>query len=195
MRHSPGEVAGADDEEFVAVAVMVGARVFVPEGLAAVVFEEFFGGAFGDVVGILGDVMREPDAAVFLFEAGDIEFVFGFPVIEVEAKEAAGVLLDLGGAEEADGAGCGAAEASAGHETAMGAKAGGIAVAFAEFGVHEASGGAVFFPVGRTEPGGGKEDFGDGVRVQFGSPVDDGNVFHVGEDSADDPFGVISADV
>ena len=195
MRHSPGEVAGADDEEFVAVAVMVGARVFVPEGLAAVVFKEFFGGAFGEVVGILGDVMREPDAAVFLFEAGDVEFVFGFAVIEVEAKEAAGVLLDLGGAEEADGAGCGAAEASAGHETAMGAKAGGIAVAFSKFRVHEASGGAVFFAIGRTEPGGGEEDFGDGVRVQFGSPVDDGNVFHVGEDSADDPFGVISADV
>ena len=97
MRHSSGEVAGAEDEEFVAVAVMVGARVFVPEGLAAVVFEQFFGGAFGDVVGILGDVMGEPDAAVFLFQAGDVKFVFGFAVVEVEAEESAGVLLDLGG--------------------------------------------------------------------------------------------------
>ena len=67
--------------------------------------------------------MREPDAAVFLFEAGDIEFVFGFAVVEVEAEEAAGVLLDLGGGEEADGPGGGAAEASAGHEAAMGAEA------------------------------------------------------------------------
>ena len=123
MRHASGEVAGAEDEEFVAVAVMVGARVFVPEGLAAVVFQQFFGGAFGEVVGILGDVMGEPDATVFLFEAGDVEFIFRFSVVEVEAEEAGGVLLDLSGAEEADGAGCGAAEAGAGHEAAMGAKA------------------------------------------------------------------------
>ena len=195
MLHAAGEVAGADDNQLVAVAVMVGARVFVPEGLAAVVFEEFFGGAFGEVVGILGDVMREPDAAVFLFEAGDVEFVFGFAVVEVEAEEAVGVLLDLGGGEEADGARRRAAEAGAGHELPMGAQTGGVAVAFAEFGVHEPSGGPVFFPVGGTDPGGSEEDFSDGIGIDLGSPVDNGDVFHVGHDGPDDPFGIISADV